>query len=449
MEHSIEITSIDDQTPLLLQTEKDEKCINQIFDKMFEDLDKSSLKFRTIFKVNVRLRESNPDAYTPKIVSIGPYHKKNPQLGPMEKYKLLYLRRFLKRREGVDVKSWIGILEEIKEVVLRRYDNIENVDTDEFCKMLLLDGCFVVEFIRECSEIYPEEENKIIDFVDYKYNQLLRDLLLLENQLPFFIHKILHLMTAKTDELPLEKLAITLFRHVVNLGYMSADGLIFDNEKCDMKHLLEVVHVVSCPRNSDEKWAIDNETKWNKVMPNATELSEAGVRFAKVNQTTSLFDIKFENGLMTIPYIDVVDSTETLLRNFIAYEQQSTELQYLYFSDYAIFMDHLIDSDKDVSLLRRKKIIANWIGEDKEVASLFNKIGNGVTTYSNFYYRKVFLEAAKHCDEKPWNRKMASLKHNYFSSPWVGASTMTAVILLILTAIQTILAIISAFKGNK
>ncbi|XP_049391713.1 putative UPF0481 protein At3g02645 [Solanum stenotomum] len=201
---------------------------------------------------------------------------------------------------------------------------------------------------------------------------------------------------------------------------------------------------------NSEKSSNNNDTKWNKVMLNAIELSEAGVRFAKVNHTTtSLFDIKFENGLMTIPYIDVVDSTETLLRNFIAYEQQSTDLQYLYFSDYAIFIDHHIDSDKDVSLLRRKKIIANWIGEDKEVASLFNKIGNGVTTYSNFYYRKVFLEAAKHCDEKPWNRMMANLKHNYFSSPWVGASTMTTVILLILTVIQTILAIISAFKGKK
>uniref|UniRef100_A0A3Q7FYG2 Uncharacterized protein n=1 Tax=Solanum lycopersicum TaxID=4081 RepID=A0A3Q7FYG2_SOLLC len=80
---------------------------------------------------------------------------------------------------------------------------------------------------------------------------------------------------------------------------------------------------------------------------------------------------------MTIPSIDVVDSTETLMRNFIAYEQQSTDLEYLQFSDYATFMDHLIDSDKDVNLLRRNKIIANWIGEwlasstKSETGSLF------------------------------------------------------------------------------
>uniref|UniRef100_M1A818 Uncharacterized protein n=1 Tax=Solanum tuberosum TaxID=4113 RepID=M1A818_SOLTU len=415
---------------------------------MFEDLRKSSFKSSTIFKVNVRLRESNPDAYTPKMVSIGPYHRKNAQLRPMKKYKLLYLQQFLQREEGLDVQTCIKMLEDKKEDLLMCYDDIEDVDTNEFCKMLLLDGCFVVEFIRERSEIYSKGEDKIINFVDYKYNQILRDLLLLENQLPFVVLKWLHLMTAKHGELPLEKLAITLFSHVVNLGYLSVDNFSCDLTYVEMKHLLKVVHIASCPKNF-KKSLNNNDTKWNKVMSNATELSQAGVRFAKVNHTTSLFDIKFKHGLMTIPSLDVVDSTEILLRNFIAYEQQSIDLEYLYFSDYAIFMDQLIDSDKDVSLLRRKKIIATWIGEDKEVASLFNKIGNGVTVYSNFSYKKVFLKAAKHCFEKPWNRKMASLKHNYFSSPWVGASTMTAVILLILTAIQTILAIISAFKDKK
>ncbi|KAG5608664.1 hypothetical protein H5410_019945 [Solanum commersonii] len=185
MTHSIESTSIDNQIPLPLQTEKDEieggrkmhqlsdiketndedptkKSINQIFDKIFEDLDKSSFKSCTIFKVNVRLR-----------LYIGPYHRKNAQLRPMENYKLLYLRWFLLRREWLDVQTCIKRLEGMKEDALMCYDDIEDLDTDEFCKMLLLDGCFVVEFIREHCEIYPEGEDKIINFVDYKYNQIL------------------------------------------------------------------------------------------------------------------------------------------------------------------------------------------------------------------------------------------------------------------------------------
>ncbi|WMV23173.1 hypothetical protein MTR67_016558 [Solanum verrucosum] len=201
-----------------------------------------------------------------------------------------------------------------------------------------------------------------------------------------------------------------------------------------------------------------DDITWHMVMPNATELSEAGVSFAKVSfinknkdnigDMTNLLDIKFEKGLMEIPCFRVKDDTETVLRNLIAYEQQSFDVHPTYFSDYTTFMNHLIDSDKDVNLLRQKGIIVNWIGEDKDVASLFNKIGNGVTTYSDFYYKEEFRKAAEHC-QKPWNKMKANLKHNYFSSPWVGASTVGAIILLILTTIQTILAITSAVKNDK
>ncbi|WMV23170.1 hypothetical protein MTR67_016555 [Solanum verrucosum] len=135
---------------------------------MFEDLDKSSFKSSTIFKVNVRLRESNPDAYTPKMVSIGPYHRKNAQLGPREKYKLLYLRRFLQRKEGLDVQRCIKLLEREEEDALMCYEDIKDLDSHEFCKMLLLDGCFVVEFLREHCQMWPGGEENIIDFVDYK-----------------------------------------------------------------------------------------------------------------------------------------------------------------------------------------------------------------------------------------------------------------------------------------
>ncbi|CAN4090353.1 unnamed protein product [Withania somnifera] len=102
-------------------------------------------------------------------------------------------------------------------------------------------------------------------------------------------------------------------------------------------------------------------------------------------------------------------------------------------------MDYLIDSEKDVSLLGQQGIIKNEIGEGKEVANFFNKIGKGVSMSSNFYYKEECRKLDRHC-KKPWNRMKASLKHNYFYSPWAGASTIGAIILLILTAIQTVLA---------
>ncbi|WMV23163.1 hypothetical protein MTR67_016548 [Solanum verrucosum] len=162
-------------------------------------------------------------------------------------------------------------------------------------------------------------------------------------------------------------------------------------------------------------------------MPNATELFEAEVSFAKGSDITSLLDIKFESsGLMTIPCLTIERDTEILLRNLIAYEQQSSDVQLSkYFSHYIVFMDNLIDSEKNVNLLRKKEIIVNLIGDDKNVASLFNTIGNGVTPYPDFYYNE---EQAIEYSEKPWNRMKANLKHNYFSNPWVGISIVAAII---------------------
>ncbi|KAH0756999.1 hypothetical protein KY290_020492 [Solanum tuberosum] len=369
----------------------------------------------------------------------------------MEKYKLLYLRRFLQRKEGLDVESCISELEKLKEEAIKCYDDIEDVNDSLFCNMLLLDGCFVVEFIRERCQIIPTGEDMIINI---KAGNLFLDMMLLENQLPFFDVNKLHQMTKQDNEFPLAILTNNSFTFLVGLPKMTPES--FNKTKCNaanIKHLLHAVHIFSCYGIPMKK--SKDDIRWHKVIPNATEFSEAGVSFEKVkningnkdsiNIMTSLFDIKFENGLMKIPCFPIADETETLVRNLIAYEQQSSDVQPKYFSDFAIFMDYLIDSEKDVNLLRQKGIIVNWIGEDKEVANLFNKIGNGVTVYSNFYYKEECLKAAEHC-EKPWNRMKANLKHNYFSSPWVGASTVAATILLLLTTIQTILAFTCAFK---
>ncbi|KAL3370707.1 hypothetical protein AABB24_007645 [Solanum stoloniferum] len=339
------------------------KSANHIIDEKLKDLDKyTSKKFIAIFKVNVGLRKSNPDAYTPMLISIGPYHKKNPQLGSMEKYKLMYLRRFLQRKRGLDVEHCITEIEKLKGIALKCYDDIENLDNDivdKFSEILLLDGCFVVEFIRECSGMKPNREDKIIS-TNCMINLVLRDLLLLENQLPFFVLTKLQYMTKEVDEVPITKLVKETFFSILpkmaHASYLEREGDV----KC-IKHLLQLVHMSSHPSYYNSLWHVqdlslkiiskdqDYQT-WHANMPNVTELCEAGVRFSKVGNTysdledrTTLFDIKFENGRMRMPCFEVDDVTETLLRNLIAYEQQTCDVLPKHFSDFAVFMDYLID----------------------------------------------------------------------------------------------------------
>ncbi|XP_016503202.1 UPF0481 protein At3g47200 isoform X1 [Nicotiana tabacum] len=521
MAHSIEMITADDRTPLLrqsvrshmeegrkvdhvmeiketnsedqsrLQTSKSRK---QIFDERFKDLNSWSTKSCTIFKVNVALRESNPDAYTPKLIPIGPYHNKNPELGSMEKYKMLYLQQFLQRKEGLDMESCIRKLEELKDEALKCYEDIDykDFDTDDstgkFVEMLLVDGCFVVEYIREdCSADEPRE-GRIIN-TDWMVSLVNRDLLLLENQLPFSVLTKLHDMTTHQGEMSFTKqVEKTFLSNLSNMCPAPLSEVTTGNaDNMEPKHIRHVL-LKACQPSKTTTSTTESESEsehsrkslcWNPLqlfrpketqgdtkhitlhgsMPNATELCEAGVTFSKVqnvyrssdtnntlgNRTVSLFDIKFEKGLMKIPSFEVVDLTETLLRNLIAFEQHWPDVYPTCFSDYVTFMDYLIESEKDVSLLRLKGIIRNRIGEDKEVASIFNKMGKGVAvSCEDFYYKEEYRKLIQHC-EKPWNRMKANLRHNYFSSPWAGASTVAAAVLLILTAMQTIL----AFRADR
>ncbi|XP_006360871.1 UPF0481 protein At3g47200-like [Solanum tuberosum] len=415
--------------------------IEERIDEMFKNLSISPIESRTIFKVNKMLHELNSDAYTPKMVSIGPYHKNNPQLDPMEKYKVSYLKRFLQRREGLDVKICISKLMTLKEKALNCYDDIQ--DNSEFCQMLLIDGCFVVEFIRERSKLCPEGEDRII-MNPNRASYIFRDLMLLDNQLPFFILDHLHHMTKQVDESSLLILVNKLFMRFANMQVHEPYRETECNNVENIKHLLHLVHIFSCHRNPKKE--SNDDIMYSMVMPNAIELSEAGVSFSKSRDMASLMDIKFKNGSMTIPCLRVEGATETLLQNLIAYEQQSSDVQDTYFSDYATFMDRLIGSDKDVIFfLRQKGIIVNWTTDDKEMASLFNKIIKGITKYSVFYYKEEFKKAVEHC-EKPWNRMRANVKHNYFNKSWARASTVAGIILIILTTIQTNLAFTSSVK---
>lgn len=123
------------------------------------------------------------------------------------------------------------------------------------------------------------------------------------------------------------------------------------------------------------------------IIPTAMELSEAGVRFKK-SKSQCLRDVYFENGVLSIPFISLDDTTEKKFRNLTVFEQ-------LYsgagrdVTNYLFFMDHMIDSERNVALLRSKGIIRNIYGSDKEVAALFNKLTKGTIPNTTFELQKV------------------------------------------------------------
>ncbi|GKV15564.1 hypothetical protein SLEP1_g26346 [Rubroshorea leprosula] len=203
-------------------------------------------------------------------------------------------------------------------------------------------------------------------------------------------------------------------------------------------HLLHLLQSIWSPsfQKMDQASRLD-DFKWS-FMHSASELSEAGIQYVNKFETGSLFDIEFRSGkgILEIPTMIIDDNTESFYHNIIAFEQYSTDGGYL--TSYCRLMDCLINSDKDVELLRRCGIIVNYLGNDQAVATMFNKLGIQVGIFGNdFFYDSLFCSVNEYYD-RTWNKWKATLRRDYCNSPWAFISVVAAVFLLLLTLLQTI-----------
>ena len=107
--------------------------------------------FCSIHRVPPSLRQHNDNAYDPQIISIGPYHyeKRKGQLRAMEEHKWRYLRDILSRNPEGSLKWHLVALKELEERARRCYSEVIKLDTNSFVEMMLLDGCFIIEFFRK------------------------------------------------------------------------------------------------------------------------------------------------------------------------------------------------------------------------------------------------------------------------------------------------------------
>ncbi|CAL5392087.1 unnamed protein product [Camellia sinensis] len=180
-------------------------------------------------------------------------------------------------------------------------------------------------------------------------------------------------------------------------------------------------------------------------LKSAKELQEAGIKFKKI-EGRNMFNIRFVNRTMEIPTLKIEDDTECFFRNLIAYEQYYPDTSWHHFTAYHKFMDCLVNTSKDVEILIHCGIIRSFLGENEVVATMLNKLGNNIII-SDLGYEEVYNKVNEHCRGK-WNTQFATLRRDYFNTPWAFISFLAAVVLLLLTVLQTIFSIHPVGKYN-
>ncbi|CAI9779525.1 unnamed protein product [Fraxinus pennsylvanica] len=139
----------------------------------------------------MRVIKSNKDCYDPLVVSIGPYHHGKPELEAFEKLKIPIAQKFV-RACGNQV-SIEQLYEEVAMVgasVRKCYEkDSTGFDDNKFNRIMFLDACFVLYVL--CTNLQEEEQNEVTERLVKSFYSVLRDLLLLENQIPLLVLKVL------------------------------------------------------------------------------------------------------------------------------------------------------------------------------------------------------------------------------------------------------------------
>ncbi|MED6156284.1 hypothetical protein PIB30_013316 [Stylosanthes scabra] len=398
-------------------------------------------------KVPHEIRKVKEDAYTPKAVSIGPFNRGNQNLLHMEEHKKLYCWRFIERSETKNLESFVSCVKEMEPKVRGCYSHDIKLSEEEHVMVILVDCCFMLEFLLETY--FKAIRGDPLSLPRRLVNLIYGDLFLLENQVPFFVLEKLYNLafpstlssgTGNPTYPSLLLLALLILPETIKNGdnlelYLSSVGGVAHFTDLYRKLLL---------RSSQffQQYQCSREGNITHIY-SASELDELGVKF-KVNKNSKcMLDLELSGHTLRIPFIQVEDETEVVFRNLLAFEQCHC-IHESYLADYIVFLDFLINTDKDVDLLIKKGIIENWLGDSNAVAEVFNNLAvNIVSPDFNKKYSLIFKSLNDFC-ARPWNQRMATLKRDYCSTPWQAAASIAAIFLLFLTVLQTVLSVLQS-----
>ncbi|KAK9999515.1 hypothetical protein SO802_019118 [Lithocarpus litseifolius] len=306
-----------------------------------------------LFRVPQSLVEINEKAYQPHTVSIGPYHHGKDHLKMIQEHKWRLLDTLIARTENQVGKK------------------VQNDPKDPIFNMLW---------------VFPF---------------LMRDLLRLENQIPFFVLQTLFdmYMTSLDKEGPsLAQLALDSFDYIIERPTEVLQR--YYNVKA--VHLLDLFRLSFIPQSKGS------------------------------NEKNYLHDGMKDFVSTTIP------SAQRL--HVAAFEQCYSDCS-KHITSYTTFMSCLISKPSDVGFLSDQNVIENDFGTDKEVVRFFSNISKDVPfDFRLSYLFKLFEDVNEHCRNK-WHVRWADIKYTYFNTPWSSISALAASLLLVLTMIQAFFAI--------
>ncbi|XP_028779215.1 putative UPF0481 protein At3g02645 [Neltuma alba] len=463
----------------------------------------------SIFNVPRLLMVSDPDSYVPQQVAIGPYHYWRPELYEMERYKLAAAKRFQKQLQSFKLENLVQQLTKLEQRIRACYHKFLDFNGETLVWMMAVDASFLLEFlqvyaIQEGSKVPGVSSRSMSHLVDYAgkksaHNAILRDIVMLENQLPLFVlremleFKFTSLEVA--DDL-LFSMAVGLFKELSPFKLMEDYPNV---QVSGCAHLLDFFYDMIVPKlkqQSDIVEVDEVQLEEEQERENQPQIqiqifisNLPGLRILKVPVESFFFSLldkeqeNPENGdsssnslnnkpplveEIAIPSVsELLDAAVGFLPtnkgissiNFDAKTRTfhlptisldvNTEVVLrnlvayeasaasgpLVLTRYTELMNGITDSEEDVKILRAQGIVLNHLKSDEEAANMWNGMNSSIRLTKVAFLDKAIEDVNKYYNGRLKVKAWKLMKLYVFSS-WQCFTFLAAILLLLLMTLQ-------------
>ncbi|XP_024980958.1 putative UPF0481 protein At3g02645 [Cynara cardunculus var. scolymus] len=436
-----------------------------------------------IFQLPEAITTDKPESYVPQHIALGPIHHFRTELySKQEQLKLITARTVLKPY-NITSKFDQAVLVTLRKVVPEArccYDLYFDIDDNTLAWVFALDGLFLLDVLsKETEEGSSMSTFKDVMMVENQIPLVVLVGLMNALQVPFDSSSLFNLLvifcvarsplkfsTQKTQlDLDINSsfhLLHCMYHLIINDKLAPTNPFLRYNLRLDV-HLEDVENAVQIAQglfpganvvlqpvmlilklpwdkitSLFNKMLGENPTSLEVDIPSASKLARIG----KIEFCTTpggIRDIEFDEGKLafSLPVLDLKSDSEVILRNLVAYEGlmfKKGTIPNLDFTEYVDLMCGIIDSVKDVKILREKSIIEGGLG-DEEIVKLFNGITKSSTEKQNSALRKTVAKVNKHFGNVPRVKVYRYVKKVFLAS-WKIFAIIFSVVSLVLMIIE-------------
>nr|CAD1824423.1 unnamed protein product [Ananas comosus var. bracteatus] len=403
----------------------------------------------------------------PSVVTIGPFHRKDPtRISNNDKWVIVWLTNWL---HNLDLgRSLLKMKNQVKEA-RNSYHKLDVSDDKSFAEMLLRDSYFILftltiklrkqlthytlmpltpKFTKEPPhKLFQDDHSKFLNIICNK-DEIAPDLLIFDNQIPFFV--IEELFKELKSKKPLHEYALEFFE---TIHPRSARHFIDKNSPPKFLHLLDLFHWSRVPQDKYIELIISSSPQeldvldWVPQTPNAMELRESATVFEKKTSGSTL-DITFHRRrfkriirVFHIPELHILDYSSLIFYNLIVFEIHSSTRGRCTMA-FSVLMRSLLRREEDVKLLQQRGILVSSSMTDRQLIDLFARLSRLTENHEMPRDLYAICRQVQSHHKNLVSRLCGGIIVQYFSKPVVTLSVFVAALLFVPTLLQTIYAMI-------